>query len=173
MTKSKRPKLPKTQQSKSPRRNKWNFEKIYKEFCISRDDKVKTFFEHTYGTYNRHIAGHTTGWAEKKKAWQAGITESSLEKVAEKKAVDYADMITKMLVEIDMRLLSAGKLTSQDFERFFSIIRTMQGQPSKITRQTMPEKEDETVDYSEDEKELLKKHDDSTLGADKNIKKGK
>ena len=51
-------------------KTKYNFDELKQEYFESPIQEVKSFFEHKYNKYNRHIAWNTAGWTKEKAEYQ-------------------------------------------------------------------------------------------------------
>lgn len=64
-------------------KQKYNFDKIKKEFLESSYDEVKPFMQAIYHTYTSHIKNKTKGWSDEKKMLKKDVKNIVIEEIKE------------------------------------------------------------------------------------------
>lgn len=151
--------------NKNPKpKQKYNWPQIKLDFFASNLNDVATYFRHTYNTYNKHISRQTAGWREEKIKWKNKAVQEALDSLQTKEAKKYEAMTNNIMAGVAMQIddkIKLKKLHPKAMKIFWDMTRTMEGKPTRITREHLHHDTPLIVDYSSAAADRLKKYADA------------
>ena len=146
--------------NRKPRR-RWNWHQVKLDYFASPIPDVKAYFEEIYDMYNGSIAHNTTGWREEKIAWKNKAVQEALDSLQTKEAKKYEAMSNNLMAGVALHINDKKKLQKlhpKALKTLWEITRTMQGLPTRITREHLHHDTPITIDYSSEAAKRLKKY---------------
>jgi len=121
----------------SPKPPAYNWPLIKEEYFKSDIIDVKSFLYDKFGTFNSNFGKKTTGWRTKKEKFLEEQVALNLAEFKKKRSKVVAENLETMLYVITReakRLAKEGKIDSKDAKRYWEMVRTESGLPTRITK---------------------------------------
>ena len=122
---------------RNPKAPAYNWPLIKGEYFKSDMIDVKGFLYDKFGTYNSNFRRQTAGWRAEKEKFLEEQVEANLAEFKKKRSKVVAENLETMLYVITReakRLAKEGKIDSKDAKRYWEMVRTENGLPTRITK---------------------------------------
>ena len=144
-------------------KQKYDWERMKKEFVLSEYDEVKQFMQDKYKIYNGEIAKNTKWWTKYKLEYKQKMVSDALRKQMDKDSdsltldISFLAQSKNILVNnlIDKLLEAWVKWTVKEITKAIESIRTEMWLPTKYTKNDNINKEEKT-ELNDEEMEALK-----------------
>lgn len=122
---------------RNPKAPAYNWPLIKGEYLKSDIIDVKSFLYDKFGIYNSNFAKRSTGWRTEKEKFLEEQVEASLAEFKKKRSKIVDENLETMLYVITReakRLAKEDKIDSKDAKRYWEMVRTESGLPTRITK---------------------------------------